>query len=72
MIQTHIHVTDYGQFLGFCSTIVEVSILLQSHAMSPCTNHPVTQCKIPEEWRPLMAGVKCKEILEAGFKRKEL
>lgn len=71
--QTDIHVaTDYRQFLGFCSIIVEVSILLQSHAMSLCTNHPVTQCQIPEEWRPLLAKVKCKEIVEAGFKRREL
>jgi len=73
MVQTHIHVvTDYRQFLGFCSIIVEVPILLQPHVMSLCTEHPVTQCQIPVEWRPLLAEVGCKEIVEAGFKRREL
>jgi len=73
MVQTHTHVvTDYRQFLGICSIIVEVSILLQSHAVSLCTNHPVTQCQIPEEWRPLLAEVRCKEIVEAGSESREL
>jgi len=73
MVQTHIRVvTDYRQILGFYSIIVEVSILLQSHALSLCTNHPVTQCQIPEELRPLLAEVRCKEIVEAGFKRRKL
>jgi len=73
MVQTHIHVvTDYRQFLDYCSIIIEVSILLQSHTMPLCTKHPVTQCQIPVEWRPLLAEVRCKEIVEAGFKRKDL